>query len=93
MTERPIQPELVERVDDRRRNLLKVVLGGMAAYTTPLMASFSMEGLRIGPVEPGVAGPGFRQFVSNQGQGGNQNQGQGGNQNQGQGGNQDQGGA
>jgi hypothetical protein len=71
---RPIQSELVERVDDKRRSLLKVVLGGMAAYTTPLMASFSMEGLRIGSAEAGEPfssnqpgpGPGFGQFVSNQ---------------------------
>ena len=49
--------ELVERVSEGRRQLLKVLLGGMAAYSVPLMASFSMEGLRFGTAQAG--GPQF----------------------------------
>jgi len=45
--------ELVERVSESKRQLVKVLLGGMAAYSVPLMASFSMEGLRIGAAKAG----------------------------------------
>jgi hypothetical protein len=49
--------EIVERVSESKRQLVKVLLGGMAAYSVPLMASFSMEGLRIGVAEAGVGVP------------------------------------
>jgi hypothetical protein len=53
-TDSSTSDELVERVNESKRQLVKVLLGGMAAYSVPLMASFSMEGLRIGVAEAGV---------------------------------------
>jgi hypothetical protein len=45
-----------ESVDKRKRQLLKLALGSAVAYTVPLMASFPMEGLRIGRANAGVIG-------------------------------------
>lgn len=39
---------LEERVSADKRQFLKLVLGSMTAYSVPLMASFSMGGLRFG---------------------------------------------
>ena len=59
-----LEVELGERMSEDRRQLLKLILGSMAAYSTPLIASFSMEGLRIGSAEAGFQPPGLS--VANQ---------------------------
>ena len=46
--------DVEEGFDKRRRQLLKLALGSAAAYTVPLMASFPMEGLRIGKANAGI---------------------------------------
>ena len=60
----PLEVEVGERMSEDRRQLLKLILGSMAAYSTPLIASFSMEGLRIGSAEAGFQPPGLS--VANQ---------------------------
>lgn len=35
-------------VDEKRRALIKGILGGAGAYSMPLVVSFSMSGLRVG---------------------------------------------
>jgi hypothetical protein len=45
----PILEEAVERLDDDRRQLLKLALAGAAVFTVPLMASFSMNSLLSSP--------------------------------------------
>ena len=49
-------------VDEKRRALIKGILGGAGAYSMPLVVSFSMSGLRVGSaqaqgsfVPPGLA--------------------------------------
>ncbi len=43
--------DLIESSDGSRRQLLKIVLGSVAAYAVPVMASFSMGALGIGVAE------------------------------------------
>jgi len=49
--------EFVSSVDERRRSLLRAVLGGAAAYSVPLIVSFGMAGLRPGTAVAGGFGP------------------------------------
>jgi hypothetical protein len=42
-------------VNERRRALLKILTASAGAYTMPMVASFSMSGLRIGEAEAGTA--------------------------------------
>ena len=53
MTDKPTkkpdtESHLEKNVDDKRRKLIKMALGGAAVYSLPLMTSFSMEGLNLG---------------------------------------------
>jgi hypothetical protein len=59
--------ELEQRLTMTKRSFVRLFLGSAAAYSVPLMASFSMEGLGIGKAHaqtapefaPGVPPPGF----------------------------------
>lgn len=42
--------EILNRVDDSRRDVLRKLIGGVA-FAAPLMASFSLEGLSVAPAE------------------------------------------
>lgn len=42
------ESHLEKNVDESRRKLIKMALGGAAVYSLPLMTSFSMEGLNLG---------------------------------------------
>ena len=53
MTDKPTknpdtESHLEKNVDDKRRKLIKMALGGAVVYSLPLMTSFSMEGLNLG---------------------------------------------
>lgn len=53
MTDKPTknpdtESPLEQNVDESRRKLIKMALGGAAVYSLPLMTSFSMEGLNLG---------------------------------------------
>jgi hypothetical protein len=58
----PKKLDLVSRADPNRRELMKFALAGATAFTVPLMASFSMDGLKIGDAH---AKPPGRPFGSN----------------------------
>lgn len=48
---RKIGDRILAHVSPDRRNLLRVILGGAAGFSLPLLASFSLEGLRFEPAE------------------------------------------
>ena len=53
MTDKPTknpdtESHLEQNVDESRRKLIKMALGGAVVYSLPLMTSFSMEGLNLG---------------------------------------------
>jgi hypothetical protein len=56
--------ELERRLVMSKRRFTRILLASAATYSVPLMASFSMEGLRIGTAEAGGFPPGI--FVANQ---------------------------
>jgi hypothetical protein len=62
--------ELEQLLQMTKRSFVRLFLGSAAAYSVPLMASFSMEGLGIGKahgqsVPPGLLFAGTNQGISN----------------------------
>jgi hypothetical protein len=54
-----IEPsELEQRLQMSKRSFVRLFLGSAAAYSVPLMASFSMEGLAVGKAHGQSAPPG-----------------------------------
>ncbi len=52
-----LSEELEQSVDPARRSLLRKVVSAAAVYSVPVVASFSMEGLRVGEAEAQALSP------------------------------------